>query len=108
MRSRERTASHSSFFSHNSRRERAEAPAWAAALRAAACCSCCVEDGSLGLAELVGPFGLDGCLMKRKWMEVKSEITSAHHTKRDVDNQPIHLHSHRLTSIDEHEDEESS
>jgi DNA-binding helix-hairpin-helix protein with protein kinase domain len=44
-------ASHSSFFSHSSRRERAEAPAWAAALRAAAAAlSSCWVEGSLGLA----------------------------------------------------------
>jgi hypothetical protein len=36
LRSKDKMASHSSFFSHSSRRERADAPAWAAAFSAAA------------------------------------------------------------------------
>ena len=57
LRSRESTASHSSFLSQSSRRERAEAPARAAALsaKAAVVRSCWV--GSLGLAELFVGFG---------------------------------------------------
>ena len=48
LRSRDRTASHSSFFSHNSRRDLADAPAWAAAAAAA---DALLLDGSLGLAD---------------------------------------------------------
>jgi hypothetical protein len=58
-------ASHSNFLSQSSRRERADAPAWAAALRAAisaAAVISCWEDGSLGLA-LVGSLGSGCCSM---------------------------------------------
>mmetsp|Transcript_22137 Transcript_22137/g.44462 ORF Transcript_22137/g.44462 Transcript_22137/m.44462 type:complete len:221 (-) Transcript_22137:439-1101(-) len=48
FRNRDKTASHSNFLSHNSRRERADAPAWAAAAAAAVV----EEDGSLGLADV--------------------------------------------------------
>eukprot|EP00956_Cyclotella_meneghiniana_P042455 scaffold248469_cov43-Cyclotella_meneghiniana.AAC.5 len=55
LRNNDSMASHSSFLSHSSRRERAEAPACAAAFSAAISW----VDGSLGLASLL--FGLFVC-----------------------------------------------